>query len=263
MGKYGAAAGVTSTELLALTASQVNVSSIGDTYTDTAGDTYAETASQTRVTLSAARPRSVIQVVSAHVSAGTGTIQLWNFTDSASLATATTTATAEALLTQQRSVVATNNGDAITNRVKNSGAGGTFVVDGGGIAEGDYNRNITGLTFNNITTTGIDPLFSGSTASSGVDMGGWLADISIAILKTPSTGTLTATVGLGGTLLVDGTGNTNLESAGAAFGTAEANTVITRTPTRKSMIYVIDRTAIGASNKWGFSFSFQVKADDI
>ena len=240
--------GASSTEILALVASQVNVSSIGDTYTDTAGDTYAETASQTRMT-EGARTRTIIMVLSGHVSAGTGTFQLWNFTDSASLATATTTSTTEALLTQASSQLDTNASDAITIRVKNSGAGGTTTIDGGGIADGE-------ITLNNMTAIGIN------VASVA---GPWIGSISIGVLKTPSTGTLTAilegvslNLGLSATYTPPTT-----SGAGAAFGTAEANSVVTRNPTVKFHSLYLRRSAIGASNRWGFTFSYQIKADDV
>ena len=247
--------GASSTELLALIAAQVNVSSIGDTYTDTAGDTYAETASQTRLTIGA-RPRAIVMVVSGHVSAGTGTFELRNFTDSASLGTATTTSTSEALLSGAvTSVLDTNTSDDITIRVKNSGAGGTTTIDGGGIAAGDIVTNITAIGSNNSLTPA-----SGSNVTSGA----WIASASIGLLKTPSTGTATFQVGIGThNQSFSATFTPALTNIGAAFGTTEANTVITRTPSQKIIIANLRTSAIGATNRWGIAGSLNVKADNI
>ena len=240
--------GASSTEILALIASQVNVSSIGDTYTDTAGDTYAETASQTRLTIGA-RLRAIVMTLSGKVSAGTGTYQLWNFTDSASLGTATTTSTVEALLSAAvTSTLDTNTGDAITIRVKNSGAGGTTSIDGGGIAGGDTVASVTAIGTTNATAPA----------------GGWFASLSVGILKTPSTGTSTFQAGL----IVQNQGYSAtvtpaFYTIGATFGTTEANTVITRTPTVKITLFSLRLSAIGATNRWSLAFASQTKGDDI
>ena len=241
-----------STELLALTASQVNVSSIGDTYTDTPGNTYAETASQTRMTMPAAYARSIIMVLSGHVNANTGTFELWNNTDSAELggSAPTTTATSEALISQLLSSLDTNSGDAITIRVKNSTAGSTITIDGGGIAEGITSNantnNITAIS-NNIT---------------GMPSGGWATTASVGTLKTPSTGTITVTLAARiSTLTVSSTVTPPTYSLGSV---ATANAVTTLTPTVKVASQLqLNVTAIGGSNRWGFVFSFDVNADDI
>ena len=252
MGKYGAAAGVTSTELLALTASQVNVSSIGDTYTDTAGNTYAETASQTRMTMTAAYARSLIMVLSGHVNANTGTFELWNNTDSAELggSAPTTTSTSEALISQLLSTLDTNSGDAITIRVKNSTAGSTVTIDGGGMAEGTNSNN----SLNNITAI--------SNNITGQPPGGWATTVSVGVLKTPSTGTITAT--FAPRISVQSVSSTITPPTYSLGSVATANAVTTLTPTVKvasqGQLHV---TAIGGSNKWGFVLSFDVKADDV
>ena len=249
---YGSGGG-TSTEVLALTAAQVNVSSIGDTYTDVAGDTYAETASQTRLTMSA-RLRIIIATLSGHVSANTGTFELFNFTDTASLATATTTSTGEALLTGMSSQLDTNISDAITIRVKNSVALGTTTIDGGGMAAGDSgNQNVTTVGSNGVA------LVPGNTYGSA-----WIADTSTALLKTPSTGTCTITIAAAVQNNVFSATVTPVDyDVGASFGTAEANTVVTRTPSQRFYKLQGVVSAIGASNRWGFAWAMQVKADDI
>lgn len=254
----GGGGGATSTELLALIASQVNVSSIGDTYTDTAGDTYAETVSQTRLTMSAARVRSVALAVSGRVGAGTGTFQLWNFTDSASLTTQTTTSTSEALITVANSAVATNNGDAITIRVKNSGAGGTTTIDGGGMMDKDTAAAaITATTAASATGTTIIPATSVS---------GYASSYSFALIKRPSTATITLEVQVNA--ILPDSNYQRMVTYGAAFGTSEANTVVSRTPTVKIGVWVtglvnIVCSAISASASWVVGSSYELKADDL
>lgn len=109
-----------------------NDSSAGETYVDVAGDTYAELPSQTRTT-AGAMPQVPSAFISGHVDAGTGTYQLWNHTDSASIRTVTTTSTSEAAL--NLNTIGPDTGaasDEITLRVKNSGAGNSVTLDFGG-----------------------------------------------------------------------------------------------------------------------------------
>ena len=251
MGTFSNGAGVTSTKLLALTATQVNVSSIGDTYTDTPGNTYAETASQTRITLTAAYVRAIIMVLSGHVNANTGTFELWNNTDSAELggSAPTTTSTSEALISQLVSTLDTNSGDNVTIRVKNSTAGSTITIDGGGIAEGTNSSS-----FNNITTISDNIM--------GLSLAGWATTASVGTLKTPSTGTITAT--FAAKVSVNSVSSTVTQPTYSLGSVATANAVTTLTPTVKvtsdGQLHV---TAIGGSNRWGFVFSFDVNSDDI
>lgn len=240
------AAGGSSTEVLALIASQVNASSVGDTYTDTAGDTYAETTSQTRTTLTASRIRKIYTAIGGHVSAGTGTFQLYNFTDGTSLGTATTTSTSEATIAASNSNSSSNNGDAITLRVKNSSAGATITIDAGGFAEGDYSDNV-----------------SGTGRATMAFYSGWIADISVGILKGRTTATLTAVMDYP----VVTPNNSALANVGASFGTSEANTVIARTPATKipspDSTAVIGMTRSAISLPWALAVSAQLKQDDI
>ena len=246
--------GVITTEIMPLIPSQVNVSSIGDTYTDVAGDTYAETSSQTRLTMIAGRARTAMLNLGAHVSTGTGTFQLWNFTDSVELATtATTTSTSEALIANKVSTLDTNVSDAITLRVKNSNAGATVTIDSGGLGGGDtYQNGITSVTAAQI---------GGLAAQMGHQ---WFAKISVAVLKVPSTGTLTAHIGtLVAFNIISATATPASHYIGDAFGTTGANTVFTITPTVKVYAQFLWRTAIGASNQWACLFSYEIRADNI
>jgi hypothetical protein len=246
---WQAVAGGSSTETLAMIAPQVNISSVGDTYTDTSGNTYAETTNQTRVTFSNIRVVLSSAHISAHVSAGTGTLQFWNFTDSAELGTTTTTATSETTLSAITSnSVITNMGDAITLRVKNSGAGGTFTIDSGGVVCGDNTQQIG----------------SASISSWGMTNGGYPVSFQISIMKVISTATATMQLGsYSGTtpLNINSEQTTNI---GDTFGTADFGTVVTRTPAVKSFGgsgLVVLTTALSGTLKCGFSW--QGKSDNI
>lgn len=240
-----------STEVVPLVASQINVSSIGDTYTDTVGDTYAETTNQTRMTITATRIRRLYGYVSGHVSAGTGTFQLWNFTDSTSLGTSTTTGTSETSISGIGFSITTNNkGDDITLRVKNSGAGGTVTIDAGGFIDGDTNWSAA-------TSTGIKNIGS----VFGI---GYATNLSIGVLKSFSTATLTSQLAY--QINNDTSGVELLINIGDGFGTANANTVIERTPTLKIINFstaqlILNITALAGN--WVFPVSFNMYADNI
>jgi hypothetical protein len=237
----------TSTEIAALIPTQINVSSAGDTYTDVVGNTYAETANQTRMTLNATRVRSASMCVSGHVSAGTGSFQLFNFTDSASLGVKTTTSVTEVYLTFASSQVTTNNGDDITLRVKNSTAGATVTIDQGGMSDSDYCTSFTAVYYN----YGI------------VFITGYAVGMSIGLMRGLSTGTSTVQLGY---LVAVGqqAANMSLLSIGAAFGTAEANTVFTRTGTLKAMgYYTLGLNVSDATGGIIIPMSFQAKMDNI
>jgi hypothetical protein len=136
--------GVTSTVLHALVDPQINISSVGDTYTDTTGNTYAETTNQTRLTTTAAYKRYISGKLGVHVNANTGTVQLYNFTTSTESSNKTTTATSEETLAAFTvTTQPTTAGDIYTLRVKNSNAAGTFTIDAGGMIEGDSITEIT------------------------------------------------------------------------------------------------------------------------
>jgi len=193
---------------------QVDTSCVGKTYTDVTGNTYAELSGQTRITLSSTRTNGVACRVSAHVNAGTGTVELYNFTDGTSLGTVTTTATSETLLAAITSTLAANKGDAITIRVKNSGAGNTITIDMGGMASGD-------AAFVSPTTVAL---------SSAGQVGGYITSWKFAVLKctTATTFTIQPIQGSGGA-------TTTIEpnNLGATFTQADHGTVLTRTPLYK------------------------------
>lgn len=113
-----------------------NTSSSGVTTTDSVGDTYQEPSGQTRVTMPAYQ--SDLNIYGEwHVSAGTGTIQLYNFTDSSSVQTGTTTSTTATTMPNLLSTANANISDSVTLRVKNSGAGNTITIDYGGLIQAD------------------------------------------------------------------------------------------------------------------------------
>jgi hypothetical protein len=96
------------------------------------------------MTTNAVYKRYVALKVSGHVSAGTGSFELRNFTQSTSGTAVTTTATTEtAIAATTVSAQVTALADVITIRVKNSGAGGTVTIDAGGIMEADKILNVT------------------------------------------------------------------------------------------------------------------------
>ncbi len=193
---------------------QVDTSCVGKTYTDVTGNTYAELSGQTRITLSSTRTNGVACRVSAHVNAGTGTIELYNFTDGTSLGTVTTTATSETLLAAITSTAATNKGDAITIRVKNSGAGNTITIDMGGMLSGDASM---------VSPTAVAMPTAGQS-------GGYVTSWKFAVLKctTATTFTIQPVQGSGGN-------GTTLETnaLGSTFSQTAHGTVLTRTPLYK------------------------------
>jgi len=130
-------------ELCPIMLPQVNRSSEGDIYVDAVGNTYAETLNQTRMTLSNSRTRQVACRISAFVSGGTGTVQLWNATNNSSLGTKTTVSVVEATLDIIQSSLVSNIGDEITLRVKNSNAGESITIVSGGMIAGDQATAIT------------------------------------------------------------------------------------------------------------------------
>lgn len=177
-----------------------NNSSVGQTYTDAAGDTYAELTNQTRPTMPS-RLTGIGLVASAHVNAGTGTFQLWNQTDSASISTTTTTATSEAVISIGEQFATTNNNDSVTLRVKNSVAGNTVTLDFGGILIADRQLGLTAvqkfdLTVGNSTNTSVGCFL--------------VRNIKLIVAKKKSTATFTIEVG--SFLRVPGS------SSGADFG---------------------------------------------
>jgi hypothetical protein len=171
-----ATGGVTSTVLKALVDPQINISSVGDTYTDTAGNTYAETTNQTRMTTNAVYKRYVVFKGSGLVGANTGTIQLWNFTQSGEIANKTTTATSETTIAMTTAAAVTALADVITLRVKNSNAGGTFQILAGGMLEADSILEITATGSSNV------PVFGNLS---------WLNSWKVIIIKGISTATIT------------------------------------------------------------------------
>lgn len=240
--------GGASTEIVALIPTQINVSSAGDTYTDVAGNTYAETANQTRLTLTAARTRAACWCCSGHVSAGTGSFELYNFTDSTSLGVATTTATSEAnVAIAATSAVSTNNGDDLTLRVKNSTAGATVTIDNGGIGDCDSAQTYQIAQLNTTPVINIAP--------------GYPVDMSFGLLKALSTNTIALQLGYFGNT----SDNFIALNIGNIYGTAEANTVFARTGTLKLFGYYYNLanriSAINGSHR--LLTSFQLKADNI
>ena len=246
-------AGGSVTEVMAEISAQVNTSSTGDVYTDTAGDTYAETTNQTRMTLTASRLRDVVCYVSYHVNAGTGTIQLWNFTDSASLATATTTNVTETGKSLSSQFVSTNMGDALTLRVKNSGAGNTVTIDQGGMTEGD--KQISSSTTRQYGMLNHDSASVGNS----FDWRFYPTTVSVALLKFVSTDTFSGgQFSQGGKLF--GTKSEIVSNFGTTFNQTAAGTVITRTPTIKSGVIALVFSAVTNALPM---VSFNLKADNI
>jgi len=242
---------IPSTTVTTLTPSQVNTSSIGDTYTDVSGNTFSETAHQTRLTM-ASYPRFVGGLTSGHVSSGTGTFELFNFTDSTSLATSTTTSTTEVRIGSYTSAsVSTNVNDQITIRVKNSVAGATTTIDYGGMFESD-----TSIT-TGASAVGYFPIVASASA------GGRFETLSIASVKYTSTST--ATIQLLNGLI----SNTSLQpgnAIGNSFGTTQGTSIITITPSTK--IYAVGSSQILAyissiTSFWGLGLSVGIKCDLI
>lgn len=212
-GYTGPAGGAADVTVQAISDPQVNTSSQGVTTVDTAGNTYQEPAGQTRMTL----PARICQVgarFSGHVSAGTGTYELYNFTDSTSLSTVTTTATTETILNAVVSSVVTNFGDTITLRVKNSGAGNSTTIDVGGMISGDGPFSTITLGYNTQSISG-----------------GYCSSWKFILLKVGSTSTVTLqpTIGFGGQAP-----NLTRSDLGGTFTGADASTVLTRTPIYKA-----------------------------
>lgn len=245
-----------STEVLSLITTQINVSSIGDTYTDVVGNTYAETVNQTRITLTAIRIRRITSIWSGHVSVGTGTFQLYNFTDGVSLGTGTTTSTSEVKIAYASSTVAGNKGDQITIRVKNSVAGGTVTIDGGGMIDSD----LIGVDTDTVVHRQFNYDFF---------YGGYPVSLSVGILRGLSTATFTAQLEY---RIYTGAGSETVYNAfGSTFGTVNAQTVFSITPTLKGFFYSNNPTPIGfniiATNGiaegYGIGISYQLKLDNI
>jgi len=256
--------GGSSTELKALVACQINVSSVGDTYTDVAGDTYSETTNQTRLTMPA-NQTSVHRAISGHVSAGTGSFQLWNHTDSSSLAITTTTSTTEVNINIFSSGTPNNNSDEITIRVKNSGAGNTITIDAGGMMSSD--NFFASSSTAHITATGYIALKETGDYR-GFPTIGYCVDYSLGVLKTKSSST--ATMQLVNALNIQNSGMT-YNDIGNTFGTDEIDTVITRTNTLKirnntvsSVLPVPLQINISAiTGSFVVGVAFQVKEDNI
>lgn len=230
---------------MALVASQLNVSSIGDTYTDVAGDTYAETASQTRITMGA-RTRQIGAPLGGKVGAGTGSFQAYNFTDSQQMGSTTTTSTSETILLPISATQSdAHRNDAITIRVKNSNAGATTTINAGGLMEGDFCVSLTYYA----------ELLSSPQGHA------WYGDSSWALIKTPSTGTITAYISTWvSNIGLTATANNPSFIIGAALS---ENVVNSRIPTVKAYAFSSRVTAMGSSNRWGLAASFQIKADNI
>jgi hypothetical protein len=230
---------------------QVNISSVGDTYTDTVGNTYAETTNQTRLTMSNTRVQDLVMYGSGHVSAGTGTFEIYNFTDSASLGTKTTTATSEATFAMTRSLLTTNNNDAITIRVKNSGAGGTITIDSGGLISAD--RVLT------------------QSAGPGADQiacwGGYMTAFKMAFAKAKSTTTCTGQLAYmtGAGSSVAATTTVRYDSIGAAWDESVDGTVFARTLTRKltSNTQAVSAVWSAIGDNLFYGVSEEITADDL
>jgi hypothetical protein len=200
------------------------------------------------MTLTAARIRTALRCLSGHVSAGTGSFQLYNFTDSASLQVYTTTSVTEAYINFQSSTLLTNKGDDITLRVQNSTAGATVTIDNGGIADCDS------LQYFDIVDT----------IKNFSPIDGYAVNISVGLLRNLSTSTCTMQLGytchLGSTSSVIPA----LFAFGSTFGTAEVNTVFTRTGTLKALgYYSLGCMASALSGMFLVLCSFQTKLDNI
>ena len=242
-----APAGGSSTAIFALIDPQVNVSSIGDTYTDTAGNTYAETTNQTRITLHASRVVNTGGSVSGHVSAGTGTFQLWNFTESSELANKTTTSTTEVNVGVLLTTAASSTlGDSITLRVKNSGAGGTITIDSGGITASDIRSNPV-ITV--ISTTTVPPSLAAPIA------GTYISNFKYILLKCLSSSTITMQPS------IQGTQSFNYYNFGTQKTEADYNTIISESCPLKAGSVTPNITVI--TGAWLFVGSVQIKSDNI
>lgn len=174
-----------------------NTSSAGVTTIDVIGNTYAEPAGQTRITM----PAYLSQIClfgSWHVSAGTGSVELFNFTDSASRNTQTTTSTTEVNFVGSVSTNTGDVGDAITMRVKNSGAGNSTTIDSGGMSAAD-NASLTLLS-----TGSARPIpIVGNSSATGI----LHKQLKILPMKGTTTATFTATLNFlisAGATTVDG-----------------------------------------------------------
>lgn len=211
--------GVTTTEIVPLIDPIYNNSSAGQTYTDVAGDTYAELTNQTRITMPTERSQQVQLVGSGHVDAGTGTFQIYNFTDGSSLNTRTTTATSETVFPQtQGAAVSTNDGDDITIRVKNSGAGNTITLDFGGLATCDgYVQTNGTASFNDVSVFSTTGLSSGNFVCK---------NIKALVLKRHSTATFSVEFGKFLRMTSDITG-TKYEEVFATYTDSDSGTVQT------------------------------------
>lgn len=244
-----------STELMAIVDPQFNVSSAGTTTVDGPGDTYAEPAGQTRMTMTATRTRQVRAYGSGHVSAGTGTFQLFNFTDSASLGTNTTTATGEtAQVPNSQSVASTNDGDAITLRVKNSGAGNSTSIDDGGMFEGEQDMATT------VTSTGNKAAWDMATHA------GWIGTYKFSFVRALTTTTCTMQLAVKPHPKVSPTGTTTYYNIGASMTESSLGSVVDRSPTVK--LYPdganwlwLRVTAL--SGNFGYAVGAQIKADNV
>jgi hypothetical protein len=230
-----AAGGLTYTTLFETENPICNLSSVGDTRVDTAGDTYGESTNQTRMTLSNTRFSQVNAALKAHVSAGTGSFQLWNNTDSTSISVQTTTSTTAINLSSLSSPTPSVNqackGDAMTIRTKNSGAGNSCTIDGGGMIAGDM--------VSSTIYTGVNDIALGQLVTGGI-----ISGVKLLFIKLGASDTITARV-----VHKVQTGAVSQEKAYVVYGgnltEADVNTVISRTPT------VWGFTANNASNGGG------------
>jgi len=209
--------------VMPLTASQINVSSVGDTYIDVSGNTYAETINQTRTTMPS-YIRTIGWSISGHVSAGTGSFQIWDQTSSTQIGVVTTTSTNEAHMTSGSAATVAN--DLATLRVKNSGAGNTVTIDAGGFITYDSSYTLSGNAPGYFTIT-------------GTGGGGWYSRMSVVLLKS-STGATTTMQFQNG--LVSTTIASPGNNIGSSFGTSQSNTVFTIIPDVKA--YTGTSTAI-------------------
>lgn len=245
---FGGGGGGSSTIVQAMIDPQVNISSQGVTTTDTVGNTFQEPAGQTRMTLPASRTVSCGTRLSGHVSAGTGTFELYNVTDATSLGMITTTATTETILTVLNvTTFASFKGDQLTIRVKNSGAGNTTTIDCGGMYSSD-------TTLNPFTSASLGNVL-------GSCVGGYPSSIKLAVLKGSTTSTFT----IQPAQFVGGNGNpaTTL-NLGSAITEAAHGTVVTLTPSYRIFgSGVVGVTATAVFGTCCVFMSFEVKADAI
>jgi len=232
--------------VMSLTPTQINVSSIGDTYTDVSGNTFAETSNQTRL-LMASYVRTVNMIISGHVNAGTGSFRSFNFTDSAILGTSTTTSVTSVKLTLVSSALATNKNDYITLLVANSGAGNTVTIDEGGIiaADGFGSNGFSSLL--NITTT----------TTGG---GGYYKSLSYGLLKQTTGATCTIQPMTG---IITSTINNPGFNIDVPFGTAQANTVFSMTPNVRITTGVshIIASVTAISGTYALAMSYEINSE--